>query len=104
MSTAYEIPLSNTPQRFVIGLGATAYEITVRWCAAAAAWVMDVRTEDGTTDVLTGVALVTGADLFRQYHYLGLTGQLRCQTDHDLAAPPTLANLGSEGHVYFIVN
>lgn len=103
MSTPFEIPLSATPQRFTLDLGGITYQFTLRWCAPASCWNLDLRTADGTTDVLLGVNLVTGADLLRQYGYLGFKGRLECQTDHDLQAPPTLDNLGSEGHVYFIV-
>jgi hypothetical protein len=101
--TPFEIPLTAEPQRFTIGLGSTDYELTVRWCAPAQCWNLDIRSADGLTDVITGINLVTGANLLKQFGYLGFAGmQLVCQTDHDLAAPPTLTNLGSEGHVYFV--
>lgn len=103
MSTPYEIPLTATPQRFTIALGDTDYELTVRWCPPASCWNLDIRSADGLTDIVLGINLVTGVNLLKQYAYLGFKGQqLVCQSDFDLHAVPTLDNLGTTGHVYFV--
>lgn len=98
---AFEIPLDPTPQTLSIVLGSTPYNLTVRWCVPAAAWIVDIADSTGTP-IVSGIPLVTGADLLEQYAYLGFGGQLIAQTDHDLSAPPTFDNLGSTGHLFFV--
>ena len=101
MSNLFEIPLSPTPQQFVIQLGTTTYQLTFKWNELMACWVMDMMDSSGTAPILMGVPMVTGDDLFGQFGYLSLGGELLAQTDQNLAAPPTFSNLGTAGHVYF---
>lgn len=102
MSTPFDIPLSPTPQVFTIQLVNTFYQLTVQWNRAAQAWVLDIADVNGIP-ILSGVALVTGVNLLEQFAYLVLGGQLIVQTDHDTFAVPTYANLGSTGHLYYVV-
>jgi len=102
MTTPYEIPLTPEPQRFTISLGSTSYALTVKWNAPHGAWMLDIAMPSGTL-VLGGIPLVTGVDLLGQYAYLGFTEQLVCQSDFDLDAVPTFENLGTQGHLYFLV-
>jgi hypothetical protein len=51
---------------------------------------------------LSGVPIITGADLLAQYAYMNFGGQLRAQTDGNLTAVPTYENLGNAGHLYFV--
>lgn len=101
MSTPYEIPLSPRSQAFYIGLGGVTYWLRVRWNVPASCWVMDVF-DVNKLPLLTGVALVAGADLFAQFAHLSFGGKLVAQTDGAPSIPPNLANLGSTGHVYFV--
>lgn len=101
--TAYEIPLSPKPQTFSIGLSGVTYKMTLRWNEFAPAWMLDIA--DASGNLLVGsVPLVTGADLLEQYAYLGFSGKLIVQTDHDPSAVPTFSNLGTTGHLYFLTS
>lgn len=103
MTTYYEIPLSPTPQTFTITLAGVIYQMTVKWNWVNASWVLDIADASGNA-LLVGIPLVTGVDLLEQYGYMGFGGQLVCQTDNDPDAVPTYANLGTTGHLYFIVS
>ena len=98
--TVNEVPLVAQPQRFRVSLVGVTYQLTVRWSPPAQAWMLDVATSAGAA-VASGLPLVTGADLLEQLGYLGIDGQLIVQTDSDTDAVPTLANLGTNGHLYF---
>ena len=102
MPTPYEIPLLPQAQQFNIVLGGTEYTLNVYWNNQNSTWVIDLLDSTGITEILTGIPLVTGTDLFSQYAYLNLGGQLIAQTDGNIYAPPTYDNLGATGHLYFI--
>ena len=100
--TAYEIgPLSAIDQRFQIPLNGVTYQLTIKWCAPAAAWTLDIADEGGTA-LISGIPIVTGIDLLEQYQHLGIAGQIVAQTDGDTFAVPTQTNLGTAGRLYFI--
>lgn len=99
--TAYEIPLSTLPQSFTIDLGSKTYVLTVLWNDAMQVWTLDIAQQDGTP-LLQCLPIVTGCDLLEQYGYLEFGGQLIAQVDHDPFAAPSLDNLGSTGHLYFV--
>ncbi len=101
MSTPREIPLGPAPRRLTITLAGVVWQLRTRWCDPQAAWVIDFLDVNGA-DLLDGVPLVTGVDLLEQFAHLDFGGQLIAQTDHEKDAPPTLANLGSTGHLYFV--
>ena len=102
MTTAYEIPLSPYPQTFEITLGKVDYIINLQWCDPANAWKIDISDINGT-NILCGIPLVTGIDLLQPYAYLNFGGSLVAQTDHDINAVPTYDNLGTVGHLAWIV-
>lgn len=77
--------------------------MTVKWNTAAACWVADFTDQD-KAPLLSGVALVPGADLFGQFEYLAFGGKLIVQTDGDVNAVPTFSNLGQQGKLYFVAN
>lgn len=100
--TAQAIPLKPaTSQRLVIALGTRTYRLTLKWNRFAAAWVLDVADSLGQPLAL-GLAVVTGADLLGQLEYIGVAGGLAAASDDDVDAVPTFANLGAQGHVYFL--
>lgn len=102
MSTSYEIPLTpSVAQNFTIDLGTQTYQLTMTYNAAAEIWVLDIATQTGVP-ILQGIQIVTGCNMLEQFGYLNFEGQLVAQTDHDPDAVPTLSNLGTTGHVYFI--
>jgi Domain of unknown function (DUF6983) len=104
ITTAYEVPLTPaSPTTFTIPLAGVTYTLTVKWNPVNAYWVLDVADSSGTVPIVGGIPLVTGADLLEQYGYLSFGGQLICQTDFDVTAPPTWSNLGTTGHLFFLV-
>lgn len=98
---ALEIPLIPAPQSFRVQLVGVFYSMSVRWNIPAGAWVLDIADVDDVP-IVAGIPLITGADLLEQYEYLGIGGQLIVQSDDNVDAVPTYANLGSIGHLYFI--
>jgi len=101
--TAYEIPLISHPQQLTVTLAGTAYQMTVRWNAALATWMLDIANQNGSP-LVQGIPLLTGRDLLSQYKYLGIGGKLVVQTDQNAYALPTATNLGTDSHLYFLVS
>ncbi len=101
MTTPYEIPLSPMPQQLSIALAGVTYNLNVYWCDPAQCWMLDIA-DSTETPILTGIPIVTGADLLEPYAYLNFGGQLQVQTDQDTFAVPTYDNLGVNGHLYFV--
>jgi len=98
----YEIPLQTaTPQQLTVSLNGVQYQLTVRYNSQNAAWTLDIADSSGNA-ILQGIPMITGADLLEQFAYLGIGGQLICQTDNDVTAVPTFQNLGQTSHLYFI--
>jgi PKD repeat protein len=100
--TVYEIPLIAAAQKLTITLNGKPYQLTIRFNGAAGAWNMDIRDNKGTA-VITGIPLITGADLLAQYGYLKLGGQLVVQTDAGNRSIPTFTDLGKKSHLFFVV-
>lgn len=101
MTTPSEIPLGPAPRRLSITLAGVSYQLRTRWCDPMAAWALDILDANGV-DVLDGIPLVTGVDLLEQFGYKNFGGQLIAQTDNAKDSPPTLDNLGTTGHLYFV--
>ena len=102
MSTAYEIPLSATPQAFSINLADKAYNLEVKYCHVVDTWVVDISDTD-ELPVLLGLPLVTGVDLLGLHKHLGIGGMLVVQSDGEVGRVPTFNDLGTNGHLYFVV-
>ena len=99
----FEIPLENIPQKFAITLGGIQYLMTCKWNDSDnGGWVIDFQNGQNEEPILFCVPLVTGADLLAQYGYLGFKGKLFVYTDGNEFARPTLDNLGTESHLYFV--
>lgn len=101
--SVYEIPLTAQQQTFTIALVGIDYVLTVKWNLQNASWVLDIA-DANSNALLTGIPLVTGADLLEQFAYVGIGGQLRVQTDNDVDAVPTVDNLGTTSHLYFVTS
>jgi hypothetical protein len=102
-STPFLIPLQPANQVFTLTLAGVQYQFTVKWNDANQAWTLDIADATGANPIISGIPIVTGADLLAPYGYLNFGGQLIAQTTNDTNAVPTLANLGSAGNVYFVV-
>ena len=115
MTTAYAVPLQQDtssgtaqglPQTFQITLSGTVYILTVRYRndpAGMGGWVLDIA-DASSNDIVTGIPLVTGANLLEQYAYLGFVGGLYVQTGSDPDAVPTFDNLGGDGQLYYVTD
>jgi hypothetical protein len=101
MTTYYEIPLSAQPQAFQIPLAGTTYSFTVWWNVVNASWMIDIEDASGNP-LLTGIPMVTGADLLEQYGYMGFQFALVAQTDNSPDTVPAFDNLGTTAHLYAI--
>lgn len=101
MSLPSEIPLSPTPQRFAITLGARQYRLSLRYLdTQEGGWLLDIA-DLSDTPILRGLPLVTGHDLLEQYASLDLGGTLTLATDADSDAVPSFETLGTASHLYF---
>jgi hypothetical protein len=101
MTTAYEIPLSSEPQTFNIPIDGTTYGFTIRWNVPNATWMIDISDASGNP-ILSGIPMVTGADLLEQFGYLEFGFQLIAQTDNSPDTVPAFDNLGTTAHLYAI--
>lgn len=98
----YEVPLTPGPQSFTIALAGVIYRITLVWRdAPEGGWTLDLTTANGVA-LLSGVPLVTGADLLEQYRHLGIGGSLVVNDAGGRDAPPTFDGLGVAGRLYFV--
>lgn len=95
-----EIPLTPDNQQFRILLGDTTYTLKVIW-RDVAGWIMDVMDSSGAP-LLSGVPLVTGANLLQQYPQLGINGALVVATDKGAPYTPSKTNLGTYSHLIFV--
>jgi len=102
MPTVYEIPLSSKAQVMSIELGGVTYRLNFYWNKQSSSWMLDVADSAGSP-IVQGIPVITGLNLLAPYDYLGFTGALVVQTDTDPDAVPTYANLGTTGHVFFVV-
>jgi hypothetical protein len=102
MASVYEIPLTAQAQTFSVSLAGVEYTITLAWRDAdEGGWFLDLADAAGNV-IVSGIPLVTGADLLGQYRYLGIGGGLQVQSDGDPDAVPTYTNLGATSHLYFV--
>lgn len=99
--SAFEIPLSGQSQNFATTLAGVQYQLSFQWRNAAQTWFLDIADAEGNA-LVSGIALVTGADLLGQYKHLGIGGALFVVSDDAPANMPTYENLGSGSHLYFV--
>ena len=103
---AFEIPLTpSTPQTFEVTLAGQTYNMTLRWnnCSLSAGWILDIA-DESSNPIVSGIPLVTGADLLAQYPDKNFGGSLYVRSTPPLPpdAPPTFDNLGQDSHLYFL--
>lgn len=94
-----EIPLTANNQTFAIQLGKNYVRLRLIY-RDSAGWILDLETTAGEI-IVSGIPLVTGADLLAQYSYLGLGG-LMVVTEEDVQDYPTKTDLGYGSHLYFV--
>ncbi|WP_186027143.1 phage baseplate plug family protein [Burkholderia gladioli] len=101
MTTILEIPLSSDGQTFTITLGGIDYTMTVQWRNAIAMWLLDIADASGNP-LVSGLPLVTGANLLEQFGYLGFQGGLWVQGADDPDDLPTYSDLGAGSALYWV--
>lgn len=102
MSTTYEFPLRPEAQQIRIQLGEVDYIVRFGWGDTTdGGWFIDISDADAEP-ILRGLPLTAGEDVLQQFQHLGISGEIRVQTDGDALVEPTYANLGSNGKVLFI--
>lgn len=101
MTTILEIPLSSDGQIFTITLSGTDYTMTVQWRNAISMWLLDVADASGNP-LVSGLPLVTGANLLEQFGYLGFQGGLWVQGADDPDSLPTYDDLGTGSKLYWV--
>ena len=98
-TTFYEVPLSGVPQTFTISIAGVSYQLTLTYQNVdEGGWSIEIADTAGN-DIVSGIPLVTGADLLGQYEYIGLGCGMFVYTDGDNDAVPTFDNLGSTSHL-----
>lgn len=98
---AYEVPFSAEPQTFLIALAGATYRLTTSWCSAAGHWCLDIARPDNSP-VLSGIPIVPGTDLLKQYAYLAIGGGLFVQVSGAPNEIPAYGDLGGSGLVFFV--
>lgn len=106
MSSNYEIPLSGDAEAFSIALNGTTYDLTFQWRNAdQGGWIMDIADSSGGA-IVSGIPLVTGANLLEQYGYLGIAGGAALYIANSAGgdSAPAFSNLGSDTHLVLAVS
>lgn len=100
-ATFFEIPTSPVAQVFSIKLNGTLYILRLVYRDTdMGGWALDIA-DSNNVQLACGIPLVTGSNLLAQYAYLGIAGIMIASTDGDFLTPPTFANLGTIGHLWF---
>lgn len=95
-----EIPLTADNQRFMVQLGGRWLRFTLLW-RDEAGWVVDISNENNNR-LISGVPLITGADLLEPYRHLGFSGELRVFLDDEATLAPGKNSLGTRSHLVYI--
>ncbi|CDZ83955.1 hypothetical protein BN1086_02089 [Citrobacter koseri] len=91
-----EIPLTADNQQFSINIAGTTWRTSIIWRDLY--WIMDLY-NDRSEAVISGIPLVTGADLLAQYAYMGLGFKLVVVCDDSTQDYPTKTDLGARSHL-----
>ena len=104
MGVVFEVPTSNQPQTQTVALGGVFYQLTTRWNAESGCWTLDIADSSGIP-LLSGLPMITGADLLAQFEYLGIAnnGALVVQSDNNPDLVPDSSTLGATGHLFCVV-
>lgn len=97
----FEIPLSGASTTFQTTILNIVYTFTIQWRDAAGLWYLDIADASGNP-IISGIPLITGANLLEQYAHLGFGFQLWVQSDVNPDVLPTYKNLGTSSHLYAV--
>lgn len=101
MPTFTEIPLINAPQKLRTVIAGKQYQFKIVWNQIHGAWILDIADQSGLI-IITGIALVPGADLLEQHRHLGMHFGLRCFPDGNINEPIRYDNLGTTSHLVVV--
>jgi len=101
-SNAFLIPLLPQNQEFDISLASATYHLRVKWNSKSNAWILYIE-DSQKNPILSGIPLVTGADLLEQFAYLGIGGAMVVQSTNDVTLVPDYPSLGVTGYLFFLV-
>lgn len=94
---AVEIPLVADNQTFATTINGTVYHLSVIWRGEY--WVLDLADSNGSV-IISGMPMITGADLLAQYRYMNLGFSLVVLCDVAGQENPTQFDLGAFSHLY----
>lgn len=97
----FGIPLVPEPQKLAISLGGVNYVLKLRYNARLELWLLDIADAE-ERPLVSGIPLVTGADLLGQYRHLGIKGALIAY-EGGSDRPPMFDTLGVTGGLVFAV-
>ncbi|KDA93341.1 phage baseplate plug family protein [Pantoea agglomerans] len=92
-----EIPLSPDNQQFTTTINGINYSILTLW-RDEAGWVIDLLNSSSIA-IVTGIPLVTGANLLEQFGFLRLGFGLVVVCDDPAQGYPTRDDLGLRSHL-----
>ena len=92
-----EIPLTSDNQQFNTAINGVNYSIKMPW-RDYSGWITDLQDSSGA-DIVTGIPLVTGANLLAQFSYLNLGFGLAVICDDPAQDYPTKTDLGINSHL-----
>lgn len=97
----FRIPFVNTNQNFNITLSGKNLRVTCNWNEELPAWVISIQDASTQQYIISGVALVTGCNLFSQFYYTGVKGEIAVYTNGNPGEIPTFESLGNESQVLY---
>lgn len=101
---SFEIPLAGYPESFSIALNGTNYQLTLQYRDnPLGGWMLDIADSTGNA-IISGIPLVTGANLLEQYGYLGIAGGSALYVINSAGgdAVPTFGNLGTDTQLVLV--
>lgn len=102
--TSFPIPLTGYPEAFSIALNGTNYKLTVQYRDNdLGGWFLDIADSNGAP-IVSGIAMITGANLLEQYGYLGIAGGAGLYLVNSAGgdAAPTFSNLGTDAQLVMV--
>ncbi len=99
MSTTSIIPVQPANEQLTITLSGVQYRLRKIWRVDT--WYLDIA-DQAANPIISGMPLVTGADLLAQLEHLGLGGKLQvASSGADADVMPTYEGMGSVSNLYW---
>ena len=93
-------PSTDRPQSFTTQLGSAVYQFDLRWNDRSNVWTMDISDPVSGNPIVSGLAVVLGADLLKPYA-LGI-GTLILVDETSTNTEAALDSLGSSVNLYWV--